>query len=59
MKALMGTLRKEAVVGVKCWELKSHLFKAFVLPTFIYGNSQAHYTFSTATRPPIPLLDSL
>ena len=37
MKALMGTLRKEAIVGVTCWELKSHLFKALVLPTFIYG----------------------
>ena len=33
----MGTLRKEAVVGVTCWELKSHLFKASVLPTFTYG----------------------
>ena len=37
MKALMGTLRKEAVVGVTCWELKSHLFKALVPPTFTYG----------------------
>ena len=37
MKALMGTLRKEAIVGVTCWELKSHLFKALVLPTFTYG----------------------
>ena len=33
----MGTLRKEAVVGVTCWELKSHLIKALVLPTFKYG----------------------
>ena len=37
MKGLMGTLRKEAVVGVTSWELKSHLFKALVLPTFMYG----------------------
>ena len=35
MKALMGTLRKEPVVGVTCCELKSHLFKALALPTFI------------------------
>ena len=33
----MGTSRKEAVVGVTCWELKSHLFNALVLPTFTYG----------------------
>ena len=26
MKALMETLRKEAAVGIPCWELKSHLF---------------------------------
>ena len=37
LKALMGTLRKEAVIGVTCWELKSHLFKALVVPTFTYG----------------------
>ena len=37
MKALMGTSRRETVVGVTCWELKSHLFKALVLPTFTYG----------------------
>ena len=37
MKVLMGTLRKEVVVGVACWELKSHLFKALVLPTFMFG----------------------
>ena len=37
MKALMGTLRKRLVVGVTCWEFKSHLFKALVLPTFTYG----------------------
>jgi hypothetical protein len=36
MKALMDTLRKEKIVGVKCWQLKSHLFKALVLPTFTY-----------------------
>ena len=32
MEVLMRTLRKETVVGVTCWELKSHLFKALVLP---------------------------
>ena len=32
----MGTLRKEAVVGVTCWELKPHLLKALVLPTCTY-----------------------
>jgi hypothetical protein len=37
MKTLMGTLRKEAIVKVTCWELKSHLFKGLVLPTFTYG----------------------
>ena len=37
MKALMGTSRKEAIVKVRCWELKSHLFKALVLPTFMYS----------------------
>ena len=37
MKALMGTLMKEVVVGVNCRELKSHLFKALVLPTSTYG----------------------
>ena len=37
MKALMGTLRKEAIVSVTCWELKSHLLMALVLPTFTYG----------------------
>ena len=37
MKALMGPLRKEAVVGFTCWELKSHLFKVLVLPAFTYG----------------------
>ena len=36
-KALMGTLRKEVVIGATCWELKSHVFKALVLPTFTYG----------------------
>jgi hypothetical protein len=30
----MDTLRKEAIVGVTCWKLKSCLFKALVLPTF-------------------------
>ena len=37
MKAFMGTLRKEMIVGVTCWELKSHLFRALVLPTFMHG----------------------
>jgi hypothetical protein len=37
MKGLMGTVRKETVVGVKNWELESYLFKALVLPTFMYG----------------------
>ena len=37
MKALLGTLRKEGVVSVTCWELKSHLFKVLVLPTFMHG----------------------
>ena len=37
MKALVDTLRKEVVVGIACWELKSHVFKALVLPTFTYG----------------------
>ena len=37
MKAFMGTLRKEAIIGVTCWELKSHLVKALELPTFMYG----------------------
>ena len=26
-------------VGVTCWELKSHLFKALVLPSFTYGTA--------------------
>ena len=33
----MGTLRKEVVIRATCWELKSHVFKALVLPTFTYG----------------------
>ena len=36
-ETLMGTLRKEAIVGVTSWKLKSHLFKALVLSTFTYG----------------------
>ena len=39
MKALMGTLRKEAVIGVTSRELKSHRFKTLVLPTFTYGTT--------------------
>ena len=34
---ILGTLRKEGVVSVTCWELKSHLFKVLVLPTFMHG----------------------
>jgi hypothetical protein len=37
MKALMGIFKKVVVVEVTCWELKSHLFKALVLPTLTYG----------------------
>ena len=36
-KALMDNLRKEAIVKATCWELKSHLCKALVLPNFTYG----------------------
>ena len=36
-KALMDILRKEPMEGATCWVLKSHLFKALVLPTFTYG----------------------
>ena len=36
MKAFMGSLRKEIIVGVTCCKLKSHLFKALVLPNFTY-----------------------
>ena len=34
----MGTLGIEVVVGINCWELKSHLLKALVLLTFTYGS---------------------
>ena len=37
MEALLGTLRKVPIVEATCWELKFHLFKALVLPTFTYG----------------------
>ena len=37
IKAFMGTYRKEAVIKVTYWELKTHLFKALVLPTFTRG----------------------
>ena len=37
MKAWMGTLRKGVLVGVTCWGLRFHVFKALVLPTFTYG----------------------
>ena len=36
-ESLLSTLRKEEIVGVTCWELKSHLFKAKMLSTFTYG----------------------
>ena len=35
--ARRGTLRKEAVVGVSCWELEFRIFKTLVITTFIYG----------------------
>ena len=31
---LMGTSRKEAIVGVICWEIKSCIFEAFGAPNF-------------------------
>ena len=37
MITMVGTLRKDTIVGVTCWEFKSHLFKTLVLPTFTYG----------------------
>jgi hypothetical protein len=37
MKALMGISRKDAIFAITCWELKSHLFKTLVLPSFTYG----------------------
>ena len=39
MKALMGTPREEAVIGVTCWKLKFHLCKVLVLPTFTYDTT--------------------
>ena len=33
----MATLIKDAIVGVTCWELNSQLFKALVLPTYIWA----------------------
>jgi hypothetical protein len=27
----------KTIVGVTCWELKNHLFKGRMLPTFTYG----------------------
>ena len=36
MTALMAILRKEALIGVTCWELKSYMFKSLVLPCFAY-----------------------
>ena len=32
-----GIFKKEVVVGVTSWELKSHPFKALLLLTFMYG----------------------
>ena len=37
MKASMGTLKKEPVVEITCWKLKSHPFNALVVPTFMCG----------------------
>ena len=37
MKPFMDILRKETIIRGTCCELKSHLFKALVLPTFTYG----------------------
>lgn len=34
MKILMAISRKEVIIEVTCWELKSYLFKALVLPIF-------------------------
>ena len=34
VRALMGTLRKEAIVGATFCQLKIHIFKALVLPTY-------------------------
>ena len=42
MKALTGNLQK-ALVGVTCWEPKSHLFNALVLPTLTYGAQNPVY----------------
>jgi len=39
IEALMGTFKKEALVGVMCWALKPHLLKALVLPTFTYSTN--------------------
>lgn len=35
-KRQLGTLEKEIVVEVTCWELKSHLFKSMVIPIYTY-----------------------
>jgi hypothetical protein len=37
MKTPVGSLKEKIIVGVTCWVLKSHLFKALVLPSFTYG----------------------
>ena len=37
VESLDGHFKKQAIVGVTCWELKSQLFKALVLPTFKYA----------------------
>lgn len=29
-------LKKETIVGIVCWELKHHLFKVLIPPTFAY-----------------------
>jgi hypothetical protein len=47
MKVSMGTLREEAMVGVTCWALKFHLFKALALSTHgtkIWGGDLKKYS---------------
>ena len=36
----MGTLREEVMVGVTCWALKFHLFKALVLSRISLGTNR-------------------
>ena len=44
MKGLMGTFWKGAVVNITCWDFKSHLFKALVLPTIMYDTETGEAT---------------